>query len=79
MILVMFMSCFVKIYGFKLLYLFVLFFFYGDYTNFVIASHPWALHGGNWNNGVITGSFSFNHTPGGVLLAYGSRLVFTIL
>ncbi len=66
-----FYSCFMMVQTFKN--------FYGDCTPFVVASHPWALHGGNWNNGVITGSFSFNHTPGGVLLADGSRLVFTIM
>ncbi len=48
--------------------------FYGDCTPFVVASHPWALHSGAWNSGGITGSFCFDRTSCGVLLADGSQL-----
>ena len=49
--------------------------FYGDCTPFVVASHPWALHGGGWYDGRFTGSFYFNNNNGGVNNGNGSRLV----
>ena len=67
-------------FGFKL-YLFLLFklFFYGDYTDFIYSVLPWAYHGGNWNNGILSGSFASGHNTGLVNNNNGSRLVDRVL
>ena len=52
------------------------FMLYGDYTNFLIISHPCFLHGGSWLDGVITGIFTFSFTPGEAHDSGGSRLVY---
>lgn len=48
--------------------------FYGDYPYFVIDVKPWIYHGGQWNNGGITGGFAFTHWIGAVNNNNGSWL-----
>ena len=40
---------------------------------------PWAYHGGNWNNGILSGSFASGHNTGLVNNNNGSRLVDRVL
>ena len=48
-----------------------------DYANFVEVSWPWFARGGNYNNGVIAGSFAFVSSKGGAYSDISFRLVLT--
>ena len=62
-------------FGFKLKFFYFVFSFYGDWTDFVHSSWPWAYHGANWNNGMKAGEFAYGHNTGDVNNNHGSRLV----
>ncbi len=60
--------------GSDLFYL-AFFVFYGDDANFISSVQPWAYHGANWRDGVLTGEFAFSRNTGLSNNNHGSRLV----
>ena len=50
---------------------------YGDTSGFVFSTYPWFIRGGNHNNGVLSGLFSFGRHTGAIYSSYGSRIVLT--
>jgi len=48
---------------------------YADYSYFVESSNPWFHRGGNYDNGVLAGQFTFNRYTGVAYTNLGSRLV----